>query len=92
MQTMCAAQAMILSKEFSRASGLLIAAVSMSSVGNIYLCLALPHSMLTVCNLTICFCHLKHSCVVLEVLSSNLGPEISYPDLSFPQIHPGTCA
>jgi len=98
-----ALQAMILYKVFSRANGLLIAVVSMSSAGNMCLCVTLIQSMLKPFNLTICLCHLKNSYGVvnviiesaalllriLEVLDSNLGPQLSYHDLRFPSIPPG---
>lgn len=99
---MYALQAMILYKAFSKANGLLIAVVSMSSVGNMCLCITLIQSMLKPFNLTICL-YLKNSCGVMNVtiesealllgilgvLDSNLGPQLSYHDLRFPSIPPG---
>ena len=100
---MYALQAMTLYKVFSRANGLLIAVVSMSSVGNMCLCVTLIQSMLKSFSLTICLCYLKNSCGVvnvmiesaalllriLEVLDSNIGPHLSHHDLRFPSIPPG---
>lgn len=98
-----ALQTMILYKVFSRANGLLIAVVSMSSVGNMCLCVTLIEGMLKSFNLTICLYYLKNSCGVvnvmiesaaillriLEVLDSNLGPHLGHDDLRFPSIPPG---